>query len=426
MVVVGAGLSGLIAVYRLQQSGVRVTVLERSTRAGGRFAVEVLEGLVYHPSCPVLPTQAPTLFGVLRELDCADRVSRHRLTRFRLQTRCGVRRVRTRGAGPQTPNTAWRRARVLRVQSDFDALLRRGRPELATRLDDRSVTQFLSLYLGRRQAAISGALLEAGFGLDPGETTRQLLMSQLDGWCDFAPAKVFGLGPFFRALPEQLDTLRTEASVRSVRPDGRAVELASGGSIECDAVLLAVPAYAALELLPEQTPAEELALKGIRYRKRLNVVAALKRDKPLRTVLTSPHLESPLAGVSDITPENAPAGNELRLVMLLSRPDFARELWHDSDVNLCNTLLNRFASARSELRKSVRSLAVHRLDAESPTYDVGHFRAIARLTRSLDQRFQRRRVRLCGDYLISPDLEGCTIAATRAAESLGQFFSPVQ
>ena len=50
MVVVGAGLSGLIAAYRLQQSGVRVTVLERSARAGGRFAVEVLEGLVYLPS----------------------------------------------------------------------------------------------------------------------------------------------------------------------------------------------------------------------------------------------------------------------------------------------------------------------------------------------------------------------------------------
>ena len=407
----------MIAAYRLQQVGVRVTVLERAPRPGGRFSVEVLEGLVYHPSYPVLPGPAPTLIGILRELGCAERVTRHRLSDFYLRTRRGLRHVRTQ------PNhsglrKAWRRNRLRRIRDDFDALLRRGRPELATRLDDRSIAQFVRLYLGRRPAALNGALFETAFGLEGAETSRLLLMRHFDGWCEFAPTEIFGLGSFVRALPEQLTGLRTDSPVRSIRADGRGVALTSGESLACDATVIATRADSALELLPEPTPAEELALKGVRYRKRLNVVAAVAQEHALRTVLTSPSVESPLAGASDITPENSPAGNRLRLLMLVSRPEFARALWQDSDVNLCNTLLKQIASPRSPLRKSVKSLAVHRLDAESPSYDVGHFRAIARLTESIRMRFQRRRVLLAGDYLVSPDLEGCALTATQAADTL--------
>jgi monoamine oxidase len=40
VVVVGAGMSGLAAAYRLQQRGVAVTVLESEQRPGGRVATE--------------------------------------------------------------------------------------------------------------------------------------------------------------------------------------------------------------------------------------------------------------------------------------------------------------------------------------------------------------------------------------------------
>ena len=43
-VVVGAGLSGLAAAYRLQQAGLEVTVLERADRAGGLAQTEYRGG----------------------------------------------------------------------------------------------------------------------------------------------------------------------------------------------------------------------------------------------------------------------------------------------------------------------------------------------------------------------------------------------
>ena len=304
---------------------------------------------------------------------------------------CGpgaARALRTRAARVHNLLSPPARARTLQVQDDFDGILRSKTPELATRLDDRSVDQFLRLYRGRRHAALGGALLEAGFGLDSRETTRQLLMASLDGWGDFTPVELSGLGAFVRALSESLPDTKLNARATSIASSGQSVTLGSGDTLRCDATLLAVRADDALPLLPDPTPAEELALKDVVYRKRLQIVAALRRDDVHPTHLTSRYAKSPLAGAFDVTPENPPAGNNIRLLMLVARPDFARELWHDSDVNLCNTLLGRVASPRSELRKGVRSLAVHRLDQESPTYLVGHFRAIARLTESMRQRFR--------------------------------------
>ena len=46
VIVVGAGLAGLVAAYELEQVGHRVTVLEQTTRAGGRvYTVGEKEGL---------------------------------------------------------------------------------------------------------------------------------------------------------------------------------------------------------------------------------------------------------------------------------------------------------------------------------------------------------------------------------------------
>ena len=54
VIVVGAGLCGLAAAWRLRSAGCRVTVLERRTRPGGRLRGERVEGFDVNGSLQVL------------------------------------------------------------------------------------------------------------------------------------------------------------------------------------------------------------------------------------------------------------------------------------------------------------------------------------------------------------------------------------
>jgi protoporphyrinogen oxidase len=73
-VVVGGGLSGLAAAYRLKQSGVEVTVLERGPGPGGRAQTEQHGGYVVDTGPDALTESYHSYLGLLRELGLGDRV----------------------------------------------------------------------------------------------------------------------------------------------------------------------------------------------------------------------------------------------------------------------------------------------------------------------------------------------------------------
>lgn len=72
--VVGAGLSGLAAAYRLQQAGVDVTVLEAGSRPGGRARTERFGDYVVDTGPDALTRSYRSYLGLVEELGLADRV----------------------------------------------------------------------------------------------------------------------------------------------------------------------------------------------------------------------------------------------------------------------------------------------------------------------------------------------------------------
>jgi monoamine oxidase len=70
--VVGAGIAGLHCAYRLQQSGVDVTVYEAAKRVGGRMFTardEAYDGQVFELGGELIDTNHATLFALAKELD---------------------------------------------------------------------------------------------------------------------------------------------------------------------------------------------------------------------------------------------------------------------------------------------------------------------------------------------------------------------
>jgi oxygen-dependent protoporphyrinogen oxidase len=73
-IVIGAGLAGLTAAHRLQQEGVRVTVLERSSAAGGRVQTERHGRYLIDTGPDALTSSYRRYLNLVRELGLGDRV----------------------------------------------------------------------------------------------------------------------------------------------------------------------------------------------------------------------------------------------------------------------------------------------------------------------------------------------------------------
>ena len=238
VIVVGAGLAGLGAAWRLQSAGARVTVFEARERAGGALAGDGDPPGARVPA--VVPRQTPCLTGLAHELGASALLRRRELRAARIVTPSGV------GTRPLEIGSAirWLRGpRLRRLQSIIAWLGARvdpAQPDLETRLDDRSVADACEVYLGR--AALDGLLaplLEAAWGLDARETSRQLLFTLLSSTGEVELDALPGIDALVERLADALLDLRTGERVASVLAGGRGVRLASGAQLDADATVIA-------------------------------------------------------------------------------------------------------------------------------------------------------------------------------------------
>ena len=394
VVVVGAGIAGLAAAFRLKQAGFKVTVLEASDRVGGRMCTLSRDGFRIDLAVSVLPTTYTRMLALIRDAGLADQIqatsdlvgilrdgkvhrtrSSSKLDGLRTSLLSWGSKFKLVGAmldahraGEQLSWDDLGRSANLDVESAADYARRRLNPELLEYIVGPACR---GLFLSSPEQTSSVDLLF---------TLRNILgggfFSSRTG-VDFLPL----------ALAAQLHDLRLSCRVREVRAAASGAEIvfsdAAGveSRISAAACVLALPAPALLAAYPQLDIARRSVAAHIEYAPAIGVHFGLARcpeNEPacLIQVPTSSHAD--LSGIildHNKAPGRAPQGKGL--VSTYWQRSWGEQRWQNDDAAIAANAEAGLQQVLPELAREIEFVHVQRWNPGIVQTRVGAYRELA-------------------------------------------------
>ncbi len=401
--VIGAGVSGLAAAYELRKRKRSVIVLEREQRAGGIVMTERVGEFVVDAGPDALLVQKPAAVALCNELGIGDRLIPTKLPRTAYVLRDGDLHSLPSASvlGFPTRLKPLFTSSLFGVQAKFRMAAELVIPR-TTGARDESIAGFVRRRFGAEAVTYIAEPLLAGIHAGDVErlSMRALFPKLVDAEAKAGSViKAFRREPrpvnadgVFRSFPNGLEELihglmkavpkesvRCGANVTRIeeRADGFLIHVGGQPTIRAAAVILAIPAFAAAELLRPLDADLSEACGSIRYLSTATVVFAFPRDAVRHrlqgTGFVVPRAEglSITAGawISSKWPYRAPEGQALLRAFLGGA--------RDPDV-LSKTDAELTAAALGDLTKilGIRGLPimtrVYRWNRSSPQQEVGH------------------------------------------------------
>jgi oxygen-dependent protoporphyrinogen oxidase len=443
VLVVGAGVAGLGAAWRLARRGFDVTVCERRARPGGRAASEPAGDFTLDRGWSVLSSADRELLTWIDEVGVRDELLPLRPVVVAQAYRGRVREIDARGmlGVARIPGVRLHEAaRLLRLPRLFGRYARAidpYTPERAAELDDRSLTDFARLYFGRSVLEHWMAPLAAAPSLaDADEVSRVLFLQRYRRWGDGRPG--LPRAPFAE-LPEaaaaKLKVLYEAEVVRLERPSRGAIQATverPGRGVriyETDVAVVAGSAPDAARVAdPLLVAVERDFFAGTRYAAGLSLAVALRRPlHPHPQQISIPHAQG--SALSTVLLEPGVRGGRVPdgrgLAMLRALGHWAEVNFGAPDEAIEEELLGAFADSCPGVRGAVLFARVLRTPRAHPRFDVGRYRALARFERAQSElRRAGRRIYFAGDYLMDPSWEGALASARRVDEAVANDLSP--
>jgi oxygen-dependent protoporphyrinogen oxidase len=417
VVVVGGGISGLAAAHRLAGAGARVTVLEATSRLGGKLHADEIAGVPVDLGAESLLARRPEAVGLAREVGLGDDLEPPAVLGATVWTR-GRLRPMPKGhvmgvpgdLGPLAASGVISPAGLARIP--LDHVLPR------TAIDgDVAVGEYVAARLGREvvdrlvEPLLGGVYAGNAYRISLRAAVPQLYAAAAGGRSLIEAARGIqrraaastATGPVFHGIRGGVGRLplavadacraagvviETGAPVRELHrtgPHGWRVVLA-GRVLDADAVVLAVPAPAAARLLEAESPAAAGELAGVDYASMALVTMAFRRADLARLPQSSGFLVPPVDGrtikASTFSSRkwgwlDAAGGDTAVLRTSVGRHGDEGDLaWDDADL----VRLSREDLAEAVgLRAAPVAARVTRWDAGLPQYPVGHLDRVARI-----------------------------------------------
>lgn len=470
VVVVGAGISGLAAAFRLVRAGMRVAVLEASPRPGGALVTAETAGFRFELGPNTVLESDPSLPALIR--DCglegerlvAAPASRRRwvwhggrlrelpagplgfllsplfppAAKLRLLREPFVRAPRAPQAQPvppMPPISPGARDDDAAAEETIAAFVRR---RLGEAFLERAVGPFVSgVYAGDperlavRWATPRIAALEA----EHGSLVRGALARHKRGAPRTPRGAMIslrgGLEELSCRLAREIGDVRCGVACRAVRHDGRSFVVEhEGGAVHASRVLLAVPADAAAALLDEASGGRSRLLTELPYAAVAVVAAGYRRQDVAHPLDGFGFLRATGAGgaglrilgclfTSSLFPGRAPEGCVALTAFLGGRTDPEAAAWSEARLGAAvQEDLGRSLGVRGE----PLARAVRRWPRAIPQYERGHGRFLA-LQSELERALPG--LHLAGNYLHGISVPDCVRNATALAERIAAGELPV-
>jgi protoporphyrinogen/coproporphyrinogen III oxidase len=300
VIVLGGGIAGLTAAYRLRQQGaadgpaVDVTLVEAEARLGGKVLTERRNGFVLEGGPDAFIARKPQALELVRELGLEDRLLASNDARRGTFIRHQGRLCRVIDGLPALVPSRWRDLASSPLLSWWGKLRFAVEGMIPARSDDgdESVADFVRRRLGKEVLERVGEPILAH--LHVGDVERMSLLATYPRLAELerrwgslrrgVRAQRAGMkqppGPLFWTLRDGLDELVERLAGRldpaslilgrravSLRRgvDSWTVELDDGRRLEASTVVLAVPSFAAADLVAEADPTLAGRLRELRY-----------------------------------------------------------------------------------------------------------------------------------------------------------------
>lgn len=429
--VVGAGLSGLTAAYRLRQAGWEVTVFESEAAPGGRVQTEEVDGYLVDTAATGLGESYTAYFELAAELGLEVapgspwfgifRDGHTHLLRLDRMLRSGL---TTRLLSPAA------KLRALRLAVDVGRARARGWLDYsdmrkAAPLDTESAADYSARALNDELAAyLCEPVVRMMLIADAGDVSKVELFS---GLANIFGSRIWALrggqGRMPQVLAERVG-VELNCPVDRVAEGRDCVEVACGDRAETfDCCVLACPLPVAAAICPDRASLLKPLDAAMGYTQCLTVAVGTKvaPDSPAMVVELPAREDAEVALMfldHNKLPDRAPAGHGLLGCCWEARASTA--MFEASDDDIAERTLASVFRVFPELRDSVEFTHVTRWPRALPHTTIGAYKRIGEFNASLDP---RSRIQFAADYMSAAGQNTAVEFGNRAAANLRRAFT---
>ena len=431
--VVGAGLAGLTAAFRLKQHGWRVTVFEADEVVGGRVRTEHHRGYLLDTGATALAESYDSYLSLVEELGIRDQIvpsspyigiyREGRIHHLRLD-RVARSGIQTRLLSPKA------KLRSLRLGLDVGRAKLKGRLDYsdmrkAAPLDTESARDYARRVLGNELAE---------YLCEP--VTRMMLIADGDdvsvvelfsGLANIFSSKICSLrggqGRLPRLLAEGLD-VRLGSTVRLVADAGDRVQVTSPNAKgedrteEFDACVISAPLFEATRICPDRASILGPLNEALGYTQCLSVAVATTAppESPALVIELPPSEDATIALMflnHNKSADRVPIGRGL--IECCWEASASQEAFEDPDSAIADRTIKSVVRVFPELRGAVEFTHVTRWRSALPRTRIGAYKLIGEFNARIDT---GSRIQFAADYMSAAGQNTAVEFGNRAAEAL--------